>query len=374
MISKSSAGQFVLILLLAGIVVVSPSILAQSLPAGDAPPASYGKPNLTIFDLGGVWQASASGSNDWFDATVPGCIHTDLLAAGRIPDPFYRDNESRVQWVGEQAWTYRRNFQATDALCACGHLLLRCEGLDTFATVFLNGVQVGKTDNMFRTWEFDVKGLVKPGANTIEIQFASVLPFIRAKETERHLPGWTYPGEAYVRKMPCSFGWDWGPTLITCGIWRNISLLAFDNARLQDFQVLQDHSQRGKVKLSVQVSAASPNDARLIASVILIGPDGVTQTAVKCPVANGSATANLTINHPQLWWPAGMGAHPLYTVQVELIDPGGKLLDRAQKRIGLRTLHVLPGTNSTSMQFVVNGVPFFAKATIGFLQMRFRPG
>ena len=266
-----------------------------------------------------------------------------------------------MQWVGEQAWTYRRNFQATDALCARGHLLLRCEGLDTFATVFLNGVQVGKTDNMFRTWEFDVKGLVKPGANTIEIQFASVLPFIRAKETERHLPGWTYPGEAYVRKMPCSFGWDWGPTLITCGIWRNISLLAFDNARLQDFQVLQDHSQRGKVKLSVQVSAASPNDARLIASVILIGPDGVTQTAVKCPVANGSATANLTINHPQLWWPAGMGAHPLYTVQVELIDPGGKLLDRAQKRIGLRTLHVLPGTNSTSMQFVVNGVPFFAK-------------
>ena len=359
MIFKSNVGQWVLALLLTG--VLSPSILAQTVPS-DAPSSdNYGNIGLTTFDLNGAWQASASGSNDWFAATVPGCIHTDLLAAGRIPDPFYRDNESRVQWVGEQSWTYRRTFQATEELCAREHLLLHCEGLDTFATVLVNGTPVGKVNNMFRTWEFDVKGLVKPGANSIEVQFASVLPFIRAKEMERDLPGWTYPGEAYVRKMPCNFGWDWGPTLITCGIWRNISLVAFDKARLQDVQILQDHSQPGKVRLSIQVSTTPTNYTPIIANIVLIGPDGVTQTATKCPIADGDAVANMTIHHPQLWWPAGMGAQPLYTVQVELIDGGGKLLDRTQKRIGLRTLHVLQGTNSTSMQFVVNGLPFFAK-------------
>jgi beta-mannosidase len=173
--------------------------------------------NLIRFDLGGQWEVSASGSNDCFAATVPGCIHTDLLAAKRIPDPFYRDNEKRVQWISELAWTYRRTFQVSDELLKHERLLLRCEGLDTLATVFVNGVKLGETDNMYRTWEFDVKNLLKSGTNSIEVQFAPVLPLIRAKEAEQHLPTWQYPGAAYVRKMPCNFGWDWGPTVITCG-------------------------------------------------------------------------------------------------------------------------------------------------------------
>ena len=197
---------------------------------------------LTSLDLGGEWQVSASGSNDWFAANVPGCIHTDLLAAKRIPDPYYRDNEKRVQWISELCWTYRRTFQSDDELLKHEHLLLHCEGLDTLATVLINGVELGRTDNMYRLWEFDVKKLLKPGTNSIEIRFVPVLPIIRAKEDEKHLPTWQYPGAAYVRKIPCNFGWDWGPTLITCGIWRNISLVAFDTARLDGVQILQDHS------------------------------------------------------------------------------------------------------------------------------------
>ncbi len=317
--------------------------------------------NLVRFDLGGRWQVSASGSNDWFGATVPGCIHTDLLAAKRMPDPFYRDNESRVQWVGEQDWTYRRTFQVTGEFYAHEHLLLRCEGLDTLATVFINGVRLGQADNMFRTWEYDAKSLLKPGTNSIEVRFASVPSLIHAKEAERHLPGPHYPGQNYVRKMPSDFGWDWGPTLITCGIWRNISLVAFDAARLADVQILQDHSQTGTVKLAFQVSAGPVTDAALKARLIVTSPDGKIFSPIESLLTNGSGAAELSINHPKIWWPAGMGAHPLYMVRVELLDGQERLLDSMQKRIGLRTMRVLSPTNSSSMQFIVNGVPFFAK-------------
>jgi len=333
------------------------SILAQiTIPAVAASPQCP-----TSFDLGGAWEVSASGSNDWFAATVPGCVHTDLLAAKRIPDPFYRDNEKRVQWIGELGWTYRRTFQVSDELLKHGHLLLRCEGLDTLATVFINGIEVGKADNMYRLWEFDVKKFLKSATNSVEVKFDSVLPFIRTKDAERHLPTWQYPGAAYVRKMPCNFGWDWGPTLITCGIWRNISLVGYDTARFEDVQILQDHSQKGQVKLTLNVSAENIASSMLGARIIVTTPDGKILSPLTTSLAGGKVSAELLIKHPQLWWPAGMGKQPLYTVRTELLDDDGKLLDVTQKRIGLRTMQVLEQTNSTPMQFVVNGVPFFGK-------------
>jgi len=316
---------------------------------------------LAHLDLDGHWQVSDSESNDWFNATVPGCIHTDLLAAGRLPDPFYRDNEKQVQWVSDRAWTYRRFFSADQKLCAREHLLLRCEGLDTLATVSVNGVEVGRADNMFRLWEFDIKNLVKPGTNLLEIHFAPVLPEIRSREKERHLPTWQYPGASYVRKMPCNFGWDWGPTLITCGIWRDISLIGFDTARLDDVQILQDHSQPDKVKLTMQIAAAPAGQSALSALVTVLPPDGGQANASKAALHDGSGLAEIIIKHPKLWWPSGMGMQPLYKVEVKLLDADGKVLDTKQKRIGLRTMEARQQNKSSPMQFIVNGVPFFAK-------------
>ena len=205
--------------------------------------------------MGGPWQVNREGTSETIPAIVPGCIHTDLLAAKKIPDPFYRDNEKVVQWVGESNWIYRRSFDVAPGLLAHDHVMLKCEGLDTLATIRLNGTQVARTDNMFRTYEFDVKRLLKPGGNTIEIKFDSVLPLMRAKESQRKLPTWAYPGAGYVRKEPCNFGWDWGPTLVTCGIWRKIGIEAFSVARLEDVAISQDHSKKGMVTLNVQVAA-----------------------------------------------------------------------------------------------------------------------
>jgi beta-mannosidase len=310
-------------------------------------------------DLGGVWQVSREGTGEAMPAVVPGCIHTDLLAAKKIPDPFYRDNEKAVQWVGEANWLYRRSFDVAPELLAHDHVVLRCEGLDTLATIRLNGTQVARTDNMFRSYEFDVKKLLKAGANTIEIKFDSVLPLLRAKESRRKLPTWAYPGAGYVRKEPCNFGWDWGPTLITCGIWRKIGIEAFDVARIDDVAILQDHSKKGTVTLDVQVTGR-PVTSRALNAVVQIFLGEKRLVCAPAELKQGKANFKVAIENPQLWWPAGMGGQPLYQVEVYL-RRADKVLDSTIKRIGLRTLRAVPQTAAMPLHFEVNGVPFFAK-------------
>ncbi|MEN6459318.1 MAG: glycoside hydrolase family 2 protein [Thermoguttaceae bacterium] len=313
---------------------------------------------LVRLDLDGTdWQVSRQGKSETIPATVPGYIHTDLMKAKKIPDPFFRDNETAVQWVGEANWIYRRSFNVTPELLAKKHILLRCEGLDTLATVKLNGQEIGRTDNMFRTYEFDVKPLLKAEDNAIEVLFESVVPFVQKKDKQRHIPTWAYPGAGHVRKTPCAFGWDWGPTLISCGIWKQIGLVAFDRSRLDDVLILQHHSS-GKVALQIQASAAPAIDATLKATVSF---ESREIAAVNAPSKNGLAKIDIPIPDPKLWWPAGMGAQPLYMVQVDLVDHTGAVLDSTTKRIGLRTLHVTQQTKDAPMQMVVNGVPFFAK-------------
>ncbi len=215
--------------------------------------AEASTPGRRRLNLNGSWQLARSGADDWIPATVPGCVHTDLLAAGKIPDPFFRDNEKSLQWIGESDWTFRRTFEAPEEIFKFDHVRLRCDGLDTLAALKINGREIGNTDNMFRTWEFDVKSTLQPGLNSIEISFASPLPLMKDRQTARPLYEWIGShepaGRAYVRKEPCNFGWDWGPVLITCGIWRDIALVAFNHAQLAEVLILQDHSVAGKVGL-----------------------------------------------------------------------------------------------------------------------------
>jgi beta-mannosidase len=311
-------------------------------------------------DLGGSWQVVKEGEDQAIAATVPGCIHTDIMAAKKMPDPFYRDNEKLVQWVGQCNWVYRREFDVLPEFLARGFVLLRCEGLDTLATIRINGVQVARTDNMFRTYEFDVKKLLKAGSNLIEIRFDSVLPLMREKEKARPIPTWMYPGAGYVRKEPCNFGWDWGPTLITCGIWRNIGLVAFDQARLDDVIVLQDHSRKGEVGLDVEAATAPAAQSPLTAR-ISVWFGGQQLDSTDALVKDGRAKAAFRLAGPKLWWPAGMGQQPLYTVKVELLNGDGKLLDSTARRIGLRSLRTIQQTAGSLLHLEVNGVPFFAK-------------
>jgi len=315
--------------------------------------------NLHCLSLNGPWQVAKAGSSDWIPATVPGCIHTDLLAAGKISDPFYRDNEKSVQWVGETDWQYRRTFAVNAETISHQRILLRCEGLDTLTSIRINGQEVGKTDNMFRTWEFDVKPLLKTGDNSIEILISSPAVFVKALEDKRQ-ENKGVTGRAWLRKQPCHFGWDWAPTLITSGIWRNIFIEAFDGPQLEEALILQDHSGKNHVGLTVNVTTRNPGTGVPRAEVE-VSHDGKRITKKTVDVADGQAEAKFTIKHPKLWWPAGMGDQPLYDVNVNLLDDGGQTVDTITKRIGLRTLSIVESHKDKPLHFTVNGLDFFAK-------------
>ncbi|HEY5914316.1 MAG TPA: glycoside hydrolase family 2 protein [Verrucomicrobiae bacterium] len=326
--------------------------------------ASAAPPRRSRIDLNGWWRAAKDGTEEWIPATVPGCIHTDLLATEKIPDPYYRDNEQAVQWVGETNWIFRRAFQVPASFLKHDRGLLRCEGLDTLAVVRLNGQEVGRADNMFRLWEFDARSALKPGDNTIDVVFSSPLPYMKERQAKRVLYEWAGQlepkGRAWVRKEPCNFGWDWGPVLITCGIWRDISLVAFDMARLADVLILQDHSAKGRVSLEIQL-AAETTQAAPLAGTARVLHKGKRVAAGTCSLQAGKGRIPLVVSDPKLWWPAGMGQQPLYSVEVELLDAQGKVLDRTARRIGLRTIKLLEPDNEKSLRLEANGVPFFAK-------------
>ncbi len=323
---------------------------------------------MDIIDLGGSWQANEAGKTDTIDATVPGCIHTDLLAATKIPDPYWRDNENQLLWIGETDWVYTRRFEVPAETLQRDRAVLHCEGLDTLATVKVNGKTVGKTDNMHRTYEFDVADALRPGENTVEIRFGSAMKYLRKKTKEFKLPAWAF-GDwprlhdgGWLRKEPCNFGWDWGIRTVTCGVWRPMRIVAFDTARLADLHITQTHAKSGKVTLSAAVTAETTGRAKLRAAVT-VSYKGRTVTAAEIELRRGKGEATMEIPKPKLWWPNGMGDQPLYDVTVDLLDASGGLLDESTKRIGLRTLGLDRRKDrwGESFRFAVNGVPFFAK-------------
>ncbi len=313
--------------------------------------------------LSGVWQLREAGDATWLPATVPGGVHTDLLAAGRIPDPFVGDNEAHVAWVAERDWEYRTSFDAPASLLAAGRVELVCDGLDTLATVELNGQPVGSADNMFRQWRWTVGNLLRPTGNELVIRFASPVAFVTAAQAQRYLPGVSQAidGAPHLRKAPCQFGWDWGPQLPPIGIWKDLRLEGHTVARLDDVHVRQQHD-NGRVTIRVTVSAARMAEGALGAALRLTAPNAAVQHAT-CPLENGIGELTLVVEEPQLWWPNGYGAQPLYSAEVNLLGAEGDVLDARTLQLGLRTLALRqqPDVWGKSFEFVVNGQRIFAK-------------
>jgi len=321
-----------------------------------------------IFDLNGRWLLQRQGCPDLIEAQVPGCVHTDLLAAGLIADPFVGENEDALRWIFQDRWTYRREFDIPADFLSQSRILLCCEGLDTVCHLVLNGKSLGTTDNMFRRWEFDVKPFLLRGRNQIEIQFDSPLEHIEARQKIRPITYPTAPHQvpafSQIRKAAFSFGWDWGPCLPTSGIWRPISLRAFDSGRLLDVSIRQDHSDARRVRLTVGLRTESEPDAAMEVRVTLkLGSEIINRGS--CQIAESEGGLELWVENPHLWWPRGMGEQPLYDVSVELLDESSRLIDVWEHRIGLRTLRLDCGPDQwgNAFSFSANGIPFFAKGS-----------
>ena len=316
---------------------------------------------MQIQSLTGSWQFRQVGTAEWLPATVPGGVHTDLLALGRIPDPFVGDNEKKVQWVAEADWEYRTQFVAGAELLAQPHVWLVCDGLDTLAMVELNGRTLAKTNNMFRQYRLDVKNTLHDGENELVITFASTVQYVTAQQKIRPLPGVSQaiPGGPHLRKAPCQFGWDWGPQLPPVGIWKDIRLEG-GGVRLSDVHLRQSH-ENGQVTVSATL-ALDGRAENVTARLQLVAPDGEEF------VAEAAASTNFNLQspiaNPQLWWPNGYGTQPLYQVTVSLLQ-GDVVLDERHYQLGLRTLQLRqdPDEWGRSFEFVVNGVPIFAKGS-----------
>ena len=306
--------------------------------------------------LNGVWTLEIPGSAfPAAGAEVPGSVYHDLLKAGLIPDPFDRDNEDEALKIMEYDFVYSRTFEVPEDLQDCGRVLLRCHGLDTLASVEINGMPAGSADNMHRIWEFDVKALLRKGENSIRIVFASPTKYIREAYEKKPLEGSSdaMRGFPYLRKAHCMFGWDWGPHLPDAGIWRDIELIGADTARLRDVYVGQRHEARG-VTLNVVSYIERIADGATGISVTVTAPDGEVFTAE-------GENCTLAVRNPQLWWPAGYGEQPLYTVEVNLTGEKG-VLDTWKRRIGLRTMTVRREQDEWGESFChcVNGLDVFA--------------
>ena len=311
---------------------------------------------MKTMSLNGAWSLTIPGTDfGLVPAQVPGSVYHDLLSAGRIPDPFFRDNENEALKLMEHDFLYARGFTADAALLACEAVLLRCEGLDTLAEISLNGAAVGRADNMHRIWEYDVKALLREGENRIEIRFSSPTKYIREAYAENPADGSSdaMVGFPLLRKAHCMFGWDWGPRLPDAGIWRDISLIGVDTARIRDVLVLQEHEE-GRVTLRVQTHVTRFSADVTAVRVAVTGPDGRVFTGA-------GEDCEIVIDAPQLWWPAGFGEQPLYTVSVGL-SAGGAALDGWSRRIGLRTMTVSRRRDDWGESFshCVNGVDVFA--------------
>jgi beta-mannosidase len=321
------------------------------------------KDDLRIIDLNGSWTLTHIPSGRCHPARVPGSVHKDLLAANAIEDPFYRDREDQLRWIGSSDWQYERTFDVSEDVLAHANLVLRCEGLDTLAEIRVNEERLASADNMYRTWEFDLKSVLKPGENSIRILFQSPLPVMQAGQAVRKLFGWHGPrepeGRAWIRKEPCNFGWDWGPVMISCGIWRPISIQAWNGPRFENVLIRQEHETAPnlvRLNLTPEIRSSSA-DSRIQVRAIL------RNETVASAVFDCDEPISLLIHDPELWWPNNMGEQPLYEIELSLIAAGGGIIDRVTRKIGLRTLKLdrHPDAWGESFQFVVNGVPFFAK-------------
>ncbi|OFX58788.1 MAG: beta-mannosidase [Bacteroidetes bacterium GWB2_41_8] len=332
-------------------------------------------PNLvTTTELSASWSFTQAGKNEWLPATVPGSVHTDLLQNELIKDPFYRLNEHDLQWIDKENWEYKTTINVGEDFMKHDRVALDFKGLDTYADVFVNDQLVLSADNMFREWLVDVKSQLQAGTNELRILFRSpivegikkydangyVIPVSPNDLAEIGKVEGNKMVSVYTRKAGYHFGWDWGPRLVSSGIWRPVFLTAWDDARIENLQLKQNQVSETEATLTAvfEVDASAAKNATLS-----IENDGVelAKTDVKLTEGISTYSVDFKITNPKLWWTNGLGEAHLYNIKGKLAI--GKRFAEKSERIGIRTLELVRDKDEkgTSFYFKLNGVPVFMK-------------
>jgi beta-mannosidase len=315
------------------------------------------------------WKYTKADANKWSDATIPGCIHTDLLKDKVIQDPFYRTNEKDQQWIGETDWQYKTVFEVTGKTLKNQNIELIFEGLDTYADVYLNGAKILSAENMFRTFSIDVKSKLKEGQNDLLVYFHNVFKVNKPKydSAAYRLMAWANNDQAdvklnlYSRKAGFHYGWDWGPRFVTAGIWRPVTLRSWNNFKIDDVYYRQTKVSAEKAEISAEfeVSATAETTAQM---EITHNGNAIVRRDVKLVPGKNKVVLPVTIDQPKLWWTNGLGEQPLYTFKSTIKSKNGTI-DTLSKRIGIRSLEVVREGDKfgKSLYVKLNGVPVFMK-------------
>ncbi len=333
-----------------------------------------GDSNVKKIVIDSGWEFSEAGTNEWMDAVVPGCVHTDLIRHKKIDNPFYRLNEHDVQWIDKKDWEYKTTFKVKRSLLKNDYVLLDFKGLDTYADVYLNDSLILSADNMFRGWQVECKHLLNAGDNNLKIYFHS--PIMTGLEIYDNysyivqsspndlakigqIPGekWVSP---HVRKAPYHFGWDWGPRLVTSGIWKPVILEAWSSAKINNLYTRQKELGKTKAVLTADVEIES-TDKQSSTLNILIDGEVVQSKEVSLSSGTNEVEVEFEIENPKLWWPNGLGEQSMYNLTAEVITLNGK--SDYSYNLGLRTVELVrdKGKGGVSFYFKVNDLPVFMK-------------
>ena len=328
-------------------------------------------------DLCGIWrlrdfepgEGEKEGAHEptlddtgWLEAQVPGTVHADLLRAGLIPDPYYDRNVEKVKWVEEREWWYRRRFFVPEDFKG-DKVELTFQGLDTLATIYLNGRVVGFARNMFVEHAFDVTDLLEYGkVNLLAVRLDPVERYLAQKDASKYWSAF-HEKRMWIRKAQFSFRWDWAPRLVTAGIWRPVQIVAYRKARINSvyFRTLEASEERARVRVEIEAERVAEGVRDIKARVVL--SDGERAFEAECKVEGGKGSVELTIERPRLWWPNGAGQPFLHKLEV-ILSADGREVDIRSERVGIRTVELRQEPDEEggkSFTFVINGVPIFCK-------------
>lgn len=302
-----------------------------------------------------VWKFKQKNKENWLPAKVPGTVHTDLFANKIIPNPFYGNNEKQLQWIENEDWNYETSFSISKAELQNENIFLQFDGLDTDAEVFLNGSKILVADNMFRTWNVDVKKKLQLGNNKLEIVFYSSVK--KGKEASKKV-SYILPGDEkiFTRKAQYQYGWDWGPRFVTAGIWKNVNLQFWNTATITNVKFNQKelNYQNATLEFTAEIKSNSKGIFRLkindkIEEIQL--SKGLNQIVIPYQIKN-----------PKYWWTNGLGDAYLYDFEINLLQ-NKQSLSKKNLKIGLRTIELVQEKDAIgkSFYFKLNGVPVFMK-------------
>ena len=320
------------------------------------------------------WTFKQVRGTNWYPATVPGTVHTDLMANNIIEDPYYRLNERAVQWVDKEDWEYKTIFTIAADLYNKENIELDFKGLDTYADVYLNDSCILKANNMFREWTVDIKGISKAGDNELRIYFHSPIkidlpkydarPYDIESGNDQSQNGGILDKKigVFARKAGYHYGWDWGPRLVTSGVWKPIILQGWDDARIESIHYIQQEVTAKKAVINAVVEVIADQAGEVSLNIATDGNGNSWSTTTELVKGTNIIEKQFTIKKPTLWWSNGLGEAHLYPFTATLAQ-GDEVLDTQSDRLGIRSLKVInkPDEHGHTFYFELNGVPVFAK-------------